>query len=42
MAIFRARVSDLYEVCGQSEKSIMWNDNTLELIVRMIERENNK
>lgn len=34
-----ARVLDLYEVCGQAEKSIMWNDNTLELIVRMIERE---
>ncbi|MBT2733137.1 DEAD/DEAH box helicase family protein [Carnobacterium sp. ISL-102] len=35
----RARVSDLYEVCGQAEKSIMWNDNTLELVIRMIERE---
>ncbi|MFL2079799.1 DEAD/DEAH box helicase [Marinilactibacillus psychrotolerans] len=34
-----ARVADLYEVCGQAEKSIMWNDNTLELVKRMIERE---
>lgn len=34
-----ARVSDLYEVCGQTEKSIMWNDNAVELIQRMIERE---
>lgn len=23
------RVNDLYEVCGQSEKSIIWNDNPL-------------
>lgn len=35
-----ARVSDLYEVCGQAEKSIMWNDNVLEIVQRMIEREN--
>lgn len=34
-----ARVSDLYEVCGQAEKSIMWNDNDLDLVARMIERE---
>lgn len=33
------RVSDLYEVSGQAEKSIMWNDNCVELIKRMIERE---
>lgn len=37
-----ARVSDLYEVCGQAEKSIMWNDNVLELVQRMIERENKR
>lgn len=37
-----SRVSDLYEVCGQAEKSIMWNDNVLELIQRMIERENSR
>jgi superfamily II DNA or RNA helicase len=35
-----ARVSDLYEVCGQAEKSIIWNDNVLEIVQRMIEREN--
>jgi superfamily II DNA or RNA helicase len=35
-----ARVSDLYEVCGQAEKSIMWNDNALHIVQRMIEREN--
>lgn len=34
-----ARVGDLYEVCGQAEKSIMWNDNVLEIVQRMIERE---
>lgn len=33
------RVSDLYEVCGQTEKSIMWNDNAIALVQRMIERE---
>lgn len=36
------RVKDLYEVCGQSEKSIVWNDNSLELVKRMIERENKR
>lgn len=35
-----ARVLDLYEVCGQAEKSIMWNDNVFEIVQRMIEREN--
>lgn len=35
-----ARVNDLYEVCGQAEKSIMWNDNALEIVKRMIIREN--
>lgn len=35
-----ARVKDLYEVCGQAEKSIIWNDNIIELIDRMIYREN--
>lgn len=35
-----ARVKDLYEVCGQAEKSIIWNDNIIELIDRMIDREN--
>ncbi|WP_350019832.1 DEAD/DEAH box helicase [Priestia flexa] len=37
-----ARVKDLYEVCGQTEKSIMWNDNVLEIVQRMIERENTR
>ncbi len=36
------RVKDLYEVCGQAEKSIMWNDNSLDFIKRMIERENKR
>jgi len=36
------RVNDLYEVCGQSEKSIIWNDNPLALVNRMIERENKR
>lgn len=34
-----ARVSDLYEVCGQAEKSIIWKDNLLDLLDRMIKRE---
>ncbi|MEC0276176.1 DEAD/DEAH box helicase [Peribacillus frigoritolerans] len=37
-----ARVKDLYEVCGQAEKSIMWNDNVLEIVRRMIERESKR
>lgn len=37
-----SRISDLYEVCGQAEKSIMWNGNILELIKRMIFRENQR
>ncbi|MBC2067886.1 DEAD/DEAH box helicase family protein [Listeria booriae] len=39
-ALAGARVNDLYEVCGQAQKSIMWNDNILELVQRMILREN--
>lgn len=34
-----ARVGDLYEVCGQAEKSIIWNDNVINIIERMIKRE---
>ncbi|WP_105179223.1 DEAD/DEAH box helicase [Streptococcus suis] len=34
-----ARVSDLYEVCGQAEKSIIWKDNLLDFLDRMIKRE---
>jgi superfamily II DNA or RNA helicase len=37
-----SRVGDLYEVCGQTEKSIMWNDNALQLVQRLIERENKR
>lgn len=37
-----ARVQDLYEVCGQAEKSIIWNDNIIYLIQRMIKREKTK
>ncbi|MFJ6414415.1 DEAD/DEAH box helicase [Terribacillus saccharophilus] len=37
-----ARVKDLYEVCGQAEKSIIWNDNVLEIVQRMIVRENQR
>lgn len=37
-----SRVADLYEVCGQAEKSIMWNGNIVELIKRMIHRENQR
>lgn len=37
-----SRVADLYEVCGQAEKSIMWNGNVIELIKRMIFRENQR
>lgn len=35
-----ARVSDLYEVCGQAEESNIWNDNVLGIVQRMVEREN--
>ncbi|HBI1783215.1 TPA: DEAD/DEAH box helicase family protein [Enterococcus faecalis] len=37
-----SRIADLYEVCGQAEKSIMWNSNVVELIKRMIFRENQR
>ncbi|MCA1012792.1 DEAD/DEAH box helicase [Halobacillus halophilus] len=37
-----SRIDDLYEVCGQTEKSIMWNDNVLQMVQRMIERENGR
>lgn len=37
-----SRVSDLYEVCGQAEKSILWYGNVVELIDRMISRENKR
>ncbi len=34
-----SRVNDLYEVCGQAEKSIIWNDRVTEILDRMIKRE---
>ena len=34
-----ARVSDLYEVCGQAQKSINWRENILYLIKHMEKRE---
>lgn len=37
-----SRVVDLYEVCGQAEKSIMWNGNIVELIKRMKFRESQR
>jgi len=37
-----SRVSDLHEVCGQAEKSIIWKDNVLKTVQRMIERENTR
>jgi superfamily II DNA or RNA helicase len=35
-----ARVADLYEVCGQSEKSVGWMQDKKMIIERMIKREN--
>lgn len=35
-----ARVADLYEVCGQAEKSVAWMQDTRKIIDRMIRREN--
>lgn len=37
-----ARVSDLYEVCGQAEKSVIWRQDTKNVIDRMIKRENDR
>lgn len=37
-----ARVNDLYEVCGQAEKSIKWCQNPIEIITRIISREARK
>ena len=34
-----ARVKDLYEVCGQAEKSVIWKQNTREIVKRMRKRE---
>ncbi len=37
-----ARLSDLYEVCGQAEKSVAWMQDTREIIDRMMKRENQR
>ncbi|MGG3792365.1 hypothetical protein [Geobacillus thermodenitrificans] len=37
-----ARVDDLYEVCGQAQKSIQWKENPKKLIEHMIYRERSK
>ena len=34
-----ARITDLYEVCGQAEKSVFWKSDGIELIKRMKYRE---
>ena len=34
-----ARVSDLYEVCGQADKCIKWVDDTKGLLNRLLDRE---
>lgn len=36
------RVSDLYEVCGQAEKSVEWKQDMINVIDRMIRRENQR
>lgn len=37
-----ARVGDLYEVCGQAEKSIQWANNARDMLERLIKRENDR
>lgn len=34
-----ARVSDLYEVCGQAEKSVEWKQDMIKVVERMLKRE---
>lgn len=36
------RVSDLYEVCGQAEKSVEWKQDMINVVDRMIKRENDR
>ena len=36
------RVSDLYEVCGQAEKSVEWKQDMIKVVERMIKRENGR
>lgn len=35
-------MSDLYEVCGQAEKSVLWKQDAIKIIERMIYRENSR
>lgn len=37
-----ARVGDLYEVCGQAEKSIQWANDARDMLERLIKRENDR
>ena len=37
-----SRVADLYEVCGQAEKSVLWKQNMCEVIERMRYRESRR
>lgn len=37
-----SRVADLYEVCGQAEKSVLWKQNMCEVIERMEYRESRR
>lgn len=37
-----SRVADLYEVCGQAEKSVLWKQNMCEVIERMKYRESRR
>ena len=37
-----ARINDLYEVCGQTEKSVFWKSDGVELINRMKYRESKR
>lgn len=37
-----SRIGDLYEVCGQAEKSVAWKQNGKKIVERMIRRENDR
>lgn len=37
-----SRIADLYEVCGQSEKSVSWRQDVKNIVDRMIKRENDR
>lgn len=36
------RIADLYEVCGQAEKSVEWKQDMIKVVKRMEEREKNR